>query len=163
VKKKPPERNPASAYDRALGLLARREHSARELRDKLARRGFDDAERDETLERLRAKDFQNDERFAEMLVRSRLEAGYGPRWIVAELNTHGIGEEPARNLIAAAEPDWPALALRQLRRRYGARAATSLAERSKRANFLLRRGFDGATVRLALGSGSPAEASDEVG
>ena len=34
---------PVSAYDKALGLLARREHSARELKSKLARKGLDAA------------------------------------------------------------------------------------------------------------------------
>src|SRR5215471_3173752 len=111
-------------YAKALGLLARREHSARELKSKLERRGFGADESAETLERLRSKDFQNDARFGEMLVRSRIEGGYGPRWIIAELKTHGIAEAQARELIDAAEPDWPDLVRRQLRRRYGGKAAT---------------------------------------
>ncbi|HET7780179.1 MAG TPA: regulatory protein RecX, partial [Rudaea sp.] len=96
-----------SAYEKALGLLARREHSARELKSKLARRGFDADENAAALERLQSRDFQNDARFGEMLVRSRIEGGYGARWIIAELRTHGIGEEDAAALVAAAEPDWP--------------------------------------------------------
>src|SRR6478735_12505019 len=106
-----------SAYEKALGLLARREHSARELKAKLSQRGFDADENVAALERLQSRDFQNDARFGEMLVRSRIEGGYGPRWIVAELRTHGIGDEQAGTLIAAAEPDWPELIRRQLRRR----------------------------------------------
>lgn len=154
--------NDASAYERALGLLARREHSARELKSKLALRGFDADENAAALERLQSKDFQNDARFGEMLVRSRIEGGYGPRWIVAELRTHGIGEDKAAALVAAAEPDWPALVRRQLRRRYGAKPAATLAERSKRAAFLLRRGFDATTVKLAVGDSGLAESPDEA-
>src|SRR6478609_4019822 len=135
------------AYNKALGLLARREHSARELKAKLSQRGFDADENAAALERLQSKDFQNDARFGEMLVRSRIEGGYGPRWIIAELKTHGIGEAGARELIDAAEPDWPELARRQLQRRYGGKSAKSLGERAKRAAFLLRRGFDAATVQ----------------
>ena len=150
--------NGQSAYDKALGLLARREHSARELKSKLALRGFDADENATALERLQSKDFQNDARFGEMLVRSRIEGGYGQRWIVAELRTHGIGEDKALALIAAAEPDWPRLVRRQLRRRYGGKPAASLAERSKRAAFLLRRGFDASTVKLAVGDSSSDEA-----
>jgi regulatory protein len=151
-----------SAYNKALGLLARREHSARELKTKLARRGFDADENAAALERLRSKDFQNDARFGEMLVRSRIKGGYGPRWIVAELRTHGIGDEQAGTLIAAAEPDWPELIRRQLRRRYGGKPAATMAERSKRAAFLLRRGFDASTVKLAVGGSGVAESSDEA-
>ena len=139
--------NQGSAYDKALELLARREHSARELKSKLARRGFDAGESAATLRRLQSRDFQNDTRFGEMLVRSRIAGGYGPRWIVAELATHGIAESHARELIDATGPDWPDLIRRQLRRRYGAAAAATPAERRKRAVFLLRRGFDAATVQ----------------
>ena len=139
-----------SAYDKALTLLARREHSARELKSKLARKGLDAAESAAALSQLQAKDFQSDSRFGEMLVRSRIAQGYGPRWILAELKTHGIAETGARALIEAAEPDWPRLVREQLRRRYGTKPAANLAERSKRANFLLRRGFDAATVKLVI-------------
>jgi len=156
------KRTEASAYEKALGLLARREHSARELKSKLERRGFEADENTEAIERLRSKDFQNDDRFGEMLVRSRIEGGYGPRWIIAELRTHGIAEARARELIDAAEPDWPALIRRQLQRRYGSKPAANLAERSKRAAFLLRRGFDAATVAVVTRARGIDEASDEA-
>jgi len=151
----------ASAYDKALGLLARREHSARELKSKLALRGFDDGENAAALERLQAKDFQNDLRFGEMLVRSRIEGGYGPRWIIAELRTHGIDEGRALALLDAAEPEWPELIRRQLRRRYGGKPAANLAERRKRAVFLLRRGFDAATVQSITRATGLDSATDE--
>ena len=140
------EKSSVSAYEKALTLLARREHSARELKSKLARKGLDAAESASALADLQAKDFQNDARFGEMLVRSRIAQGYGPRWIIAELKTHGIVEAKARALIDAADPDWPTLIRELVRRRYGAKPE-NLAERVKRANFLLRRGFDAATVQ----------------
>ena len=154
------EKSSVSAYDKALSLLARREHSARELKSKLARKGLDAAESASALADLQAKDFQSDARFGEMLVRSRIVQGYGPRWIIAELKTHGIAEAKARALIDAAEPDWPALVRDLVRRRYGAKTA-SLAERVKRAYFLLRRGFDAATVQSATRAEGVDEATDE--
>ncbi len=155
--------NPESgAYDKALALLARREHSARELKSKLERRGLDDADSAKALAELQAKNYQSDDRFGEMLVRSRLEGGYGARWILAELRQHGIGEARARELIDAAEPDWPELVRRQLRRRYGSRKAADFAERNKRAAFLLRRGFDTATVKLVVGESGFADLPDET-
>lgn len=137
------------AYEKAIALLARREHSARELKSKLERRGLDAGESAEAVRQLQSKDFQSDDRFGEMLVRSRLEGGYGARWIIAELRQHGIDEGRARELINAAEPDWPELVRRQLRRRYGASKPADFAERNKRAAFLLRRGYDAATVQSA--------------
>jgi len=156
------EKNSVSAYDKALTLLARREHSARELKSKLARKGLDATESASALADLQAKDFQNDARFGEMLVRSRIAQGYGPRWIIAELKTHGIAEAKARALIDAADPDWPALIRELVRRRYGAKPE-NLAERVKRANFLLRRGFDAAAVQFvtrAVGLDESANESD---
>lgn len=138
---------PLSAYDKALGLLVRREHSARELKSKLARKGLDADASAAALADLQAKDFQSDARFGEMLVRTRIAGGYGPRWILAELRQHGIAEDVAQELIAAAEADWPALVRDLVRRRYGVKSAANLAERAKRANFLMRRGFDAHTVQ----------------
>lgn len=160
VSRKSSEREEPSAYDKALSLLVRREHSARELKTKLARRGLDAEQSAEALAKLKEKDFQSDARFGEMLVRTRIEGGYGPRWILAELKTHGIGEAQAQALIDAAQPDWRDLVRRQLRRRYGAKPAANLAERSKRAAFLLRRGFDAAIVRLATGAAGFPEDSE---
>ena len=151
-----------SAYDKALSLLARREHSARELKSKLARKGLDADESAAVLADLRAKDYQNDARFGDMLVRTRIAGGYGPRWILAELRQHGIAEDEAQALIAAAEPDWPALLRDLVRRRYGAKPAANLAERAKRANFLVRRGFDAATVQSATRAQGLESQADEL-
>ena len=151
-----------SAYDKALSLLARREHSARELKSKLARKGLDADESAAALADLRAKDYQNDARFGDMLVRTRIAGGYGPRWILAELRQHGIAEDEAQALIAAAEPDWPALLRDLVRRRYGAKPAANLAERAKRANFLVRRGFDAATVQSATRAQGLESQADEL-
>lgn len=152
----------ARAYEKAIALLARREHSARELKTKLARRGFDDDENAQVLEQLQLKDFQNDSRFGEMLVRSRIESGYGARWIVAELRTHGINDDAANALIDAAQPDWPELICRQLQRRFGGKAAKDYAQLRKRVAFLLRRGFDASTVQSITRAQGMDASADEL-
>jgi len=162
VSRRQSDQKTPSAYDKALGLLVRREHSARELKSKLARRGLDRDEAAAALEKLQSKDFQSDARFGEMLVRSRIEGGYGPRWIVAELKTHGIGEAAARELIDAAEPDWAELIQRQLQRRFGGKAPKNHAERAKRAGFLLRRGFPAATVQSITRAEGLDTSADEL-
>jgi regulatory protein len=138
------------AYEKALAFLARREYSARELKSRLERHGLGGEEGTAALAQLQDRNYQSDERFGATLVRTRLEGGYGARWIVAELRQHGIGDERARELLDAAEPDWPELIRRQLRRRYGERKPANDAERNKRAAFLLRRGHDAATVKLLV-------------
>jgi regulatory protein len=139
-----PER---SAYDKALGLLARREHSARELKTKLAVRGHASAEAGEVIDRLKDQHYQDDERFAASLARKRAAQGYGPQRIQAELKSHGLADPAIRAALASLDVDWTASAAAQLRRHAGSRAPADRAERGKRAQFLLRRGFDAATVR----------------
>ena len=74
-----------SAYDKALGMLARREHSRRELRLKLRQKGYEGEEAGAALDRLGEQHYQDDDRFAGMLVRSRVSQGYGPMRVRAEL------------------------------------------------------------------------------
>lgn len=141
------DRPKPSAYDKALGLLARREQSRRELKRKLGQGGYEPDEADAALDRLGEQRYQDDERFAGMLVRNRAGQGYGPVRIRMELKTHGVDDATARQLLEDAEVDWQASAAAQLRKRYGGKAPADFAERTKRAQFLLRRGFSAATVR----------------
>ncbi len=135
------------AYASGLGLLGRREHSARELKAKLSRKGHAKEEVSSAIGRLRDKSYQSDDRFGHTIARTRIAQGYGPARIRAELRSHGLAEPAIRSAIDAADADWTAIASVQLRRRYGAKPAPDAAERGRRAQFLLRRGFDPATVR----------------
>jgi regulatory protein len=136
-----------SAYDKALGLLARREHSRKELKLKLRQGGYEGEETGAAIDRLGEQHYQDDDRFAEALVRSRVGQGYGPIRLRAELKSHGLNDARIRTLINEAEVDWVASATAQLRRRYARSGVSDQAERFKRSQFLLRRGFAAATVR----------------
>jgi regulatory protein len=142
-----PDKPKRSAYDKALGLLARREHSRCELKTKLRQGGYEGEETSAAIERLGEQQYQDDDRFAEVLLRSRIAQGYGPMRLRAELKSHGLGDARIREMLDAAEADWVALATAQLRRRYGGKGVADPAERARRAQFLLRRGFAAATVR----------------
>lgn len=137
-------------YRQALGLLVRREHSRSELQRKLRARGADPEAAANALETLREQGYQDDARFAEMLVRTRINGGYGPLHIRAELGTHRIDPEIAQQVLLETAPDWGELAIQALKRRYGARVAADRAENLKRGQFLQRRGFDVASIRFAL-------------
>ena len=144
-----PDKPRPTAYDKALGLLARREQSRRELRRKLDQGGYAGDEADAALTRLADQHYQDDERFAGVLLRNRASQGYGPLRIRMELKTHGLPDAAIRRLLDEAGVDWNASAVAQLRRHYGGKPATDRAEQGKRAQFLLRRGFAAATVRYA--------------
>ena len=150
-----------SAYDKALGLLARREHSRKELETKLRQGGYDREETAAALDRLGAQHSQDDDRFAEVLLRSRIGQGYGPLRLPVEPPRHGVAEARIRQLLDEVDADWDALAAAQLRRRYGAAGSADQAERVRRAQFLLRRGFAAATVR-SVTHASVDEAADDI-
>ena len=136
------ERPEPSAYQRALGLLVRRDHSRRELSRKLRSRGVEPEEADAALLVLARQDFQNDARFADALARTRAGAGYGPRYIRAELGTHGLSRDDIDAALQVCDTDWADSAQRLIGRRYGNKDLSDLAIRRKASDFLLRRGFD---------------------
>ena len=133
---------------RALGLLARREHSRKELNRKLTSRGLDAGEVQAAVDRLAGEGWQDDARFAESLVRSRAISGYGPLRIRAELSTHGLDGEAIAQAMGTFDGDWTENARDLVRRRFG-KSLDELAQRRKAADFLIRRGFDGDSVRAA--------------
>ena len=133
---------------RALGLLTRREHSRKELNRKLTSRGLDAAEVKAAVDRLAGEGWQDDKRFAQSVVRNRAASGYGPLRIRAELSTHGLDREAVVRAMDTFEGDWTENARDLVRRRFGA-ALEDIAQRRKAADFLIRRGFDGSSVRAA--------------
>lgn len=143
-----------SPTQRALGLLTRREHSRRELQRKLEQRGVAVEDAQAVVGKLADAGWQDDARFAESLVRSRSQAGYGPAWIRAELGTHGLGEEVATAALDACGESWPERAASLLRRRFGASGPPCIEQRRKAMDLLLRRGFgfdDAQSALQALG------------
>ncbi|MGO1071620.1 recombination regulator RecX [Lysobacter sp. CA199] len=134
---------------RALGLLTRREHSRKELTRKLTSRGLDRDEVVAAVDRLTDAGWQNDARFAESLIRSRAGNGYGPVHIRAELGMHGLDNQAIVEALQNYPGDWLENARDLARRRFGEDYFREPALRRKAADLLLRRGFDGETVRNA--------------
>ncbi|GIX35605.1 MAG: hypothetical protein KatS3mg126_1384 [Lysobacteraceae bacterium] len=138
-----------SALERAVGLLARRERSRHELRARLLREGGLAAEVDAALERLGEAGLQDDARFADSLIRHRVAAGYGPRYIAQELLTHRLSPELITERLGAAEVDWQAVARALLQRRFPA-GWQEPAEARRALGLLQRRGFDAEVQQAVL-------------
>lgn len=142
-------RKPVEPKARAIQLLARREHSARELKRKLEARGVGADEAAAAVEEVAREGWQSDARYAEMLVRSRVSQGHGPVRIEAELELAGLPADQIRAALDGADVDWRALAAEVRARRFAAPPASS-AERAKQYRFLQNRGFDGSQIAAAL-------------
>jgi regulatory protein len=141
-----PESTPAQ---RALGLLVRREHSRKELNMKLTARGVAADDAQAAVARMTAEGWQDDARFAELLIRSRAGSGYGPMRIRAELGTHGLSREEIAAAMDAYLGDWVENARSLVRRRFAGKLEDPAVQR-KAADFLIRRGFGGDQIRAAV-------------
>ena len=139
-----------TARNRAMDLLARREHSARELIQKLRDRGFSSDEIEAALEGLQADGLQSDERFAEAFVHSRVQKGMGPLKLRAELQARGVDGGLARRAVAEADADWLALAIDARVRRFGETAPADRKERARQQRFLHGRGFPADVIAQAI-------------
>ncbi len=152
------ERNPKSAYDRALDLLARRMHFAAELRTKLVRRDYPEAEVDGALERLAADGFLNEQDAARMLVRSLKRRGYGRRRLEHDLRRRGADETAAAAALEDVgdedELERAGSVAARWRGTHPARDVSAL------ARHLERRGFTPRTIGAVLFD-SPAEAAGD--
>jgi regulatory protein len=134
----------------ALELLARREHSRRELTRKLGTRGFPADVVGPVLDELEQSGALADARFTDVFVRSRVAKGQGPQRIRSELAQRGIGDADADAVLRGSEVDWLETIRAVRRKRFGPELPHDYAERARQARFLQYRGFDSAQIRAAL-------------
>ena len=84
----------------ALSLISRAEQNSLGLRFKLERKGYDAALVQEVINRLTEKNLLNDERFAELWIRSCLARKRpSPLWLRVSLEKRGINSELALRAI----------------------------------------------------------------
>ncbi|QRN04340.1 recombination regulator RecX [Legionella sp. MW5194] len=131
------------AFDCALRLLARREHSAQELVGKLIQKAYSREEAEEALRVCQHRQLQSDARFSEHLCRTRINQGYGPLRIRQELEAQRVSEDIIAQVLAEEEGNWPDHAQAVWLKKFKAQRPASLAELKKQQRFLLYRGFPG--------------------
>ena len=146
--------------DQAYRLLARREHSAFELRRKLTsparRQTFDTDDTqaptphpttmltddiDRLLADLAEQGAQSDARFAESLCRQRYQSGKGPLKLRHELMRHQLPPALIDRLILGYADQWHSLAREVRRKKFGEQPPATYADWTKQAKFLQQRGF----------------------
>ncbi|WP_207796356.1 regulatory protein RecX [Pseudohalioglobus lutimaris] len=133
--------NPADVRVAAMNLLARREHSRKELKQKLQKRFDDESVIDAQLNQLAEENLQSDSRYAESFVRQRFNRGYGPLRIRQEMRQKGLSDGEISVAMTAEDFDWCASAERVLSRKYGNGCAIELKEKARRTRFMQYRGF----------------------
>jgi regulatory protein len=133
--------DPAAVRAKAIELLARREHSRLELRQKLLQRGYSPELIDPVLERLIEERLLDEGRYAEIYACGRADKGYGPLRIARELRERGVPEDRIAATLATLEDDWLPK-LRELhRKRFKSRVPADAAGRLQQTRVLRQHGF----------------------
>jgi len=140
----------SSTRNKALDLLARREHSVAELQAKLLAREFDPESVATAIDRLVDEGLVSDDRFAAAFVASRVRKGQGPVRIRGELRQRGVADELIERHLEQVAVDWVGLACSVRDRKYGPVHAVDYHERARQGRFLQHRGFSGEQIRAAL-------------
>jgi len=136
-----------------MRLLARREHSLRELTAKLVDRGLPQELVEEVVAELADEGLASDERFAESFVDLRMERGDGPVKLRRALRERGIADALIDRYLPADTGFWQHRAAQVSGHRFGPRPPRDRRDWLRRARFLERRGFTAEQVRAALGEG----------
>ena len=139
----------SSLRERALRLLARREHARAELARKLSAHSESVEELEALLNDLSARGLLSDERYVEMRMNAR-GARYGNARLAYELRTQGVSDKLVGSALETCA-DELSRAHKVLLRKFGEQyAAHDATERARQTRFLTSRGFSGETIRRVL-------------
>ena len=125
----------ATVYNKALDIVSRREHSEKEIKNKLLEK-FDASEIiEQVVLKLIENNLINDVRFAEMYVLIRKRKGFGPKKIQFELMARGI-DDSISSLVITEEGSWKEAAQKAFNKKFKNGASQEFKERNKQKTFL---------------------------
>ena len=127
-------------YNKALDIISRREHSQKELSDKLIKKFNIPELVDSVIHGLLEKNLLNDYRYSESYVVARKRKGFGPKKIMYELIARGVIENIAYKAIEN-EGGWKDAALKVFNKKFKKGKAMDFKELNKQKTFLQNRGF----------------------
>jgi regulatory protein len=141
------------AYVLALGWLARRELTEKQVRQRLARRGLEAEPIDEAVARLKAERALDDARVAGAFARTAVRLkSRGPMRLERDLQQLGIERGAAKAAVreVLADTDEKTLARQALARRWRRADRPGPADAARLYRALLRQGFGPSAARAAL-------------
>lgn len=139
------------AFNAGAQLISRREHSSKELYNKLLK-NYPPEFAAEAVAKLQEIGMLNDERFAEMYANELFEKkGYGKKRILFELNTKGIDRTLAENAVEElfCEEDNIQRIVDIVRKKYY-NIENDEKQRRRAAAYLMRAGYSGSEIHRAL-------------
>ncbi len=146
-----PSPEPGDLRERALRLLARREHSRAELVRKLERAGFSRDDIGPLLDAFEAKNWLSDRRFAESYVADhRARAGHVK--LAYDLRQRGVSDSIIESVLGDNRDSELDRAREVWQKKFGT-APADAAEKARQMRFLQSRGFTPEVIRRAIAGG----------
>jgi regulatory protein len=139
----------------AMNLLSIREHSVKELEQKLEKKSYCAADVTTAIAKLTSEGLQSDSRFAEAFVNMRHRQGKGPLLIELELKARGVSSEVISHHLCARDEMWNHAARDVAIKKFGTLELHDLKNRAKKIRFLTARGFSSTNISYALNTNHP--------
>jgi len=124
-------------YNKALDIISRREHSEKEIREKLYKKFNDHKVSELVITSLIEKGLVNDHRFAEMYIIARKRKGFGPKKIAYELLAKGVSDDISSQALNE-EGGWRIAALNAFNKKYKNGIADNFKEMNKQKIFFTK-------------------------
>ena len=142
--------NPVEARKKAMDYLARREYGRMELIRKLQQFGFEPEVAASAVDQLRDDGLQDDRRFAESFLQSRISQGKGPVRTRLDLGERGLEDGLVEDVLDDSAENWVELAIEVRRMKFGTAEPRDFKEKARQMRFLQYRGFEPEHIHAAL-------------
>tara|TARA_B100001013_G_scaffold29240_1_gene15983 strand:+ start:97 stop:561 length:465 start_codon:yes stop_codon:yes gene_type:complete len=140
--------NAQSIRIKIMDFLARREHTSKEIFQKMEKKVKLLNILREQIQKLEDEGLLDNKRFAEQYIHSRSSKGYGPLRIRQELIQKGVDETTSQNLMGSQ--DWSYLAKSVLEKKTGKNIPKERNDILKIKRFLNYRGFNHSHIEEAF-------------
>ncbi len=140
--------NAKSLRIKIMNFLARREHTNKEIYEKLKNRVEDLNLLTEEITKLMDEGLIDNKRFAEQYIYSRSTKGFGPLRIEQELNKRGVDQKISQELLNSK--DWSNFAKLALQKKKGSNILVDGKDILKIKRFLNYRGFNNFHIEEAF-------------
>ena len=134
----------------ALASLCMREHSIKEITDKLTRKEYQQDSIEVVIQECLKDNYLNEQRFAEIFWRSRAKKGFGPTKIAMELKQKGISASMIEESSHQEELDFDVVIKTIYFKKFKGLKIRDFKDKAKRQNYLYHRGFPIELIKIVI-------------
>lgn len=139
-----------SSKEAAIQLLSRRDHGQYELYQKLALKGYEEADIEAAINFCLDHNYLDDLRYAKSQIRQHVYKGHGERRIRQELAQKRVAESVIDEAMMEEPQDWLELARMAAEKKFKGIKAKDQKEYAKQVRFMQYRGYSFDQISYAL-------------